>query len=184
MESIAVTYQHICEVRFSHQHLSGAIAGLPVADWLQFYPDAATQEKLRDKHLVIRPAAQGLRIAARVKADKEPLAALNGTRLRMGFSLLPVVAGHTKLPAHFLIAGREGRYAFGNSIARLNGSVFPSISKESQITADPTDQQRVFGFIEIDILKGADPYDLLDNTGKIKYSKGNPASKFQLLFEK
>jgi hypothetical protein len=184
MEVLTTTYQHLCEVQFTHQHLTGPVTGLPAGEWMVFYPDAPTQEKLRDKHLVIRPSTQGLRIATLVKADKEPFAALNGTRLRMGFSLLPIVAGHTKLNAHFLVSGVEGRYAFGNSIARLNGSTFPSISKENKITADPAEQHRVFGYLEIDILKGADPYDLLDNAGKIKYTKGNPDSKFILEFEK
>ncbi|WP_119079972.1 hypothetical protein [Chitinophaga alhagiae] len=183
MESIAITYQPLCEVRFSHQYLTGSLAGLPVQEWITFYPDEDTTGKLRNKRLLIRPYPSGLRIAAEVKAPAEPLGALNGTRLRIGFSLNPNVAAHTKLDAHFTVGGAEGRYAFGNSIARLNGGTFPDISTNNKIAADPTEQNRVFGYLEIDILKGADPYDLLNNAGLIKYQKGGPAAKFDLLFE-
>lgn len=184
MENIITTYQHLCELRFSHQHLSGPTAGLPVNEWMLFYPDEATSVKLRDKHLLIRPSPTGLSIAALVKAAGEPFGALNGTRLRIGFLLSANVAGHTKLDAHFIVGGSEGRYTFGNSVARLNGSTFPDISTPGKIPADPSEQQRLFGYIEIDILKGTDPYDLLDNAGKIRYQKGSSNSKFQLLFEK
>lgn len=184
MESITTAYQHLCEIRFSHQHLTGSLASLPAQEWLRFFPDDATSGKLRNKHLVIRPSLTGLRIAARIKADKEPLAELNGTRLRIGFALGPAVAGFTKLDAHFLVSGQEGRYTFGNSVSRLGGGTYPDISKENKIVADPTEQQRVFGYLEIDILKSADPYDLLDAAGKIKYQKGSPNSKFTLLFQK
>ncbi len=184
MESIVTAYQHLCEVRFRHQHLTGSTAALPVPEWLVFYPDEETNVRLHRKHLVIRPSATGFNIAARVKANKEPFAELNGTRLKIGFSLGPAVARHTKLAAHFLLGGKEGRYVFGNSVSRLAGSTFPDISKDDKIPADPTEPVRVFGYIEIDILKSTSPYDLLDATGKIKYAKGAPDSKFQLLFEK
>lgn len=183
MESISVAYQHICEIHFSHQYITATKPGLPVQEWLLFFTEADTVAQLNDKKLVIRPFDNGLRVAAVIKADKDPICDLRGTNIRIGFTFTPNVAAHTKLDAHFLLGNKEGRYVFGNGIAKLNGSVYPDISKQTAVVAAPTDSERLFGYMEINIIRGPGSYDLLDPAGKIKYQKGTPNSKFQLTFE-
>jgi hypothetical protein len=177
MESISVAYQHVCEVHISHKYLSGPNKPVvPVPDWLLFYVDDKTSKLLKDKKLVIRPFDDGFRIATIIKADKVPLVDLSDTKIRIGFTFIPSVAAHTKLDAHF-------RYVFGNTVAKLNGSVYPDISKQTTEVVDPTESERLFGYMDINIIRGPGSYDLLDNTGKLKYQKATPDSKFFLTFE-
>lgn len=183
MENISVAYQHVCEIALSHQYVTAAQPSMPVAEWMQWYPDDDTLRQLDDKKLVVRPFNGGLRLATAVKADKDPVCDLSYTNIRIGFTFIPVVAAHTKLDAHFLVGTKEGRYVFGNAVAKANGSTYPDISKQTVTVAAPTDNERLFGYIEINIIRGPGNYDLLDPGGKLKYQKGAPNSKFTLLFE-
>ncbi|NML40161.1 hypothetical protein HHL17_23380 [Chitinophaga sp. G-6-1-13] len=183
MENITVAYQHVCEIALSHQYVTATQPALPATEWIQWYPDIATLQLLDDKKLTVRAFNGGLRLITAIKADKDPICDLSNTNIRIGFTFIPAVAAHTKLDAHFLVGNQEGRYVFGNAIAKANGSTYPDISQQTVTVAAPTDSERLFGYIEINIIRGPGNYDLLDTGGKLKYQKGTANSKFSLIFQ-
>ncbi|MFB6454711.1 hypothetical protein ACE38W_05510 [Chitinophaga sp. Hz27] len=182
MEDIAISYQQLFELNFVH---TGLPTGINASEWILFDTDIVTQQLFSNYKLVMRPSAGGWRLLTVAKPGSLPWCDILNLTFRIGFTLNATAAANQQLPAHFTLpSGEEGRYLFGNIQARNNGDTFPDISTPSKIAAEPTAPQRYFGYLEMVISKGSTDFDILDNTGKIRFVKGQPPCKFQITFQK
>ncbi|NIG53831.1 hypothetical protein [Chitinophaga sp. Cy-1792] len=188
MDDVAISYQQLLEINFIH---TGLPAGINTSEWIQLDIDTDTTQLLRDNKLLIRPSDTGWRLLTVAQPGNLPWCNIDGIHFSIGFFLSAAAAASQQLPAHFLMpplpdntTNLEGRYVFGNIIARDNGSVFPDISIPAKIYADYSVTRRYFGYLEIKISKGSTDFDILDSTGKIRFIKGQPPCKFQITFHK
>lgn len=144
METFALKYQQLCEVRILHHYFldtpNTLFDDLPVAEqgqrlanydarnWLDIQPDTDTSQTLHDYRLVFKKTPEGFRIMAQVTAPNQPIIKLDDLKLIFPFRFKNGASGYSALPINIIKNNHATTYIFGNELAANNSGAAPSLA--------------------------------------------------------
>ncbi len=116
MEQVTRKYEIVCDIQLSHEFFSPK-RSLQLAAWCKVKPDDSSLEIMKNHQLVLRPYQTGVRLLARVVADKSPMIDLTIKRLAFDFELSSHILDKTDLSVapKQIILGSDGNAIVNNA---------------------------------------------------------------------